>query len=175
MKIQQGPDRSFFHAQWGRMGPALLGDKRSNPDQVTSPIFTAENDHISGYLWEFFQPPKWEALFLTSGKECYCTCFRQPAHRLPQWTWERQGQGFCSACSPTSTCSMHSEKTQPCREIPSNSVAFSPAGYISCFGLIMSLINPTPAALWSQSSVSVSWALFRLEPFLTPFPTRGLC
>lgn len=67
---------------------------------------------------------------------------------------------------------MHSEKTQLCRDIPSNSVAFSPAGF---FGLINLLLKPPPAALWSQSSVTESWALFRLEPFLTPFPTQGVC
>lgn len=175
MKIQQEPDRSFFHALWGRKESALLGDKRSKPDQVTSPIFAAKNDHISGYLGEFFQPPRWEAPFLTPGKECYCTCFQLLAPRLPQWTWERQGWGFCCACSPRSTCSMHRVKMQLCREIPSNSVAFSPAGYISCFGLIKYLIEPPTAALWSQSSVSVSWALFRVETFLTPFLTQGLC
>lgn len=79
VKIQQEPDRSFFHAQWGRMGPALLGDTKSKPHQVTSPIFTAKNDHISGYLWEFFQPPRWGTLFLAPGKECYCTWFQQLA------------------------------------------------------------------------------------------------
>lgn len=31
----------------------LDGDKRPEEDQVTLPIFSVKNDHISGYLWDF--------------------------------------------------------------------------------------------------------------------------
>lgn len=141
-------------AGWGQ--PSLV---TKGPNQIKWHHPSSCPKMTTGCLWEFFQPPRWEALFFTPGKECYDTCFQQLAHRLPQWNWKRQGWGFCCACSPKSTCSTHSKKPQLCREIPGKSGAFSPAGYISCLGLIKLLIKPPSAALWSQSSVS--WALFR--------------
>lgn len=132
------------------------------------------------HFWVFmriFSAPWVENSFAYLRKRVLLHLFPAAALRLPQWTWERPGWGLCCACSPTATCSMQRKNValQGDWEISSNSVAFSPAGYIDCFGLIKLLMKPPPAALWSQSSVSVSWALFRLEPFLTPFLTQGVC
>lgn len=74
VEIQWEADGSFFHVKWGWMEPALLRHKRSKADQVTSPILTAKKwPHF--WVFEIFQPPRWEALFPTPEKNSVVSDF----------------------------------------------------------------------------------------------------
>lgn len=69
VEIQWQAGGSFSHAKWGWMAPGT--DKRSKANQVTSPIFSAKNWHISGYLWFFSAPSQAETSFSLPLKKSY--------------------------------------------------------------------------------------------------------